>query len=187
VYRHPVDTRRLVAAPELETARLRLRGWRDEDIGPMAAINDDVRVGRWLGGVIGRDQTQARMAAWVDHWQEHGFGLWAVDEKATGQMVGRVGLMHHDDWTASTHDAEIGWAFAPEVWNRGYATEAALAVLEWARGRAGLRTIVSITRPDNVRSRRVMDKLGLAYVGQTTWRGFEQVWYVIDLLGQGPY
>ena len=151
----------------------------------MAAINADIRVGEWLGGVIDRDQTQARIQAWFDHWDERGFGQWAVEDRATMLLVGRVGLMHHADWVASAHDAEIGWALTPKVWNRGYATEAARAVLDWARGQPGLRTIVSITRPENVRSRRVMTKLGMAYGGQTQWRGFHQVWYVLEL-SAGP-
>jgi len=147
----------------------------------MAAINEDFRVAKWLGGVIGRAQTEARIEAWVDHWQERGFGPWAVEERATNQLVGRVGLMHHADWTASPHDAEIGWALMPEVWNRGYATEGAGAALTWARRRPDLRTIISITSATNVRSRRVMEKIGLAYGGTATWRGFDQVWYTTEL------
>jgi RimJ/RimL family protein N-acetyltransferase len=168
------------AIPTIATDRLRLRAWMDEDIYPMAEINKDVRVGKWLGGVIGRDQTEARIKAWVGHWQDRSFGIWAVEERASRQLVGRVGLMHHEDWTASPHDAEIGWAFSPEVWNRGYATEAAGAALEWARDREDLRTIISITSPNNVRSRRVMEKLGMTYRGKATWRGFDQVWYGIE-------
>ncbi len=69
----------------------------------------------------------------------------------------------------------------PQVWGRGYATEAATAVLDWARERPDVRTIISITLTDNVRSRRVMEKLGLTYRGEATWRGFDQVWYGIEL------
>jgi RimJ/RimL family protein N-acetyltransferase len=170
-----------VTVPELETERLLLRGWRQEDLEPMAAINADPRVGKWLGGVIDVDTTRARLQSYGYHWEEHRFGPWAVEERASGRLVGRTGLMRWEDWTASPHDAEIGWTFAPDVWGRGYATEAARAVLEWATGDASLRTIISITRPDNLRSRRVMEKLGLTYRGQTVWRGFAQVWYGIDL------
>ncbi len=147
----------------------------------MAAISGDPRVGEWLGGVIDIEETRARLQAYAYHWDERGFGIWAVEECASGRLVGRTGLMHWDDWTASTHDAEIGWTFAPEVWGRGYATEAARAALGWAAERPGLQTIVSITRPDNVASRRVMEKLGLTYRGETVWRGFDQVWYGIEV------
>jgi RimJ/RimL family protein N-acetyltransferase len=165
--------------PTITTDRLRLRGWRDDDLDAMAAINLDVEVAKWLGGVNSRAQTLARMEAWVAHWQEHGFGQWAIEELEAGRLVGRVGFTHHDDWTVSGHDAEIGWVLAREAWGRGYATEAARAALDWAlqHQRPNLETIISITRPDNVRSRRVMEKLGLTYRGATTWRGFDQVWY----------
>ena len=143
----------------------------------MTAIDGDIRVAQWLGGVHDRDQTRAQIASWVAHWDLHGFGQWAVEERATAQLVGRAGLTHHNDWKASSLDAEIGWALAHSAWGRGYATEAAQAVLEWVRGRPNLKTIISITRPDNVRSRRVMEKLGLTYRGEATWHGSHQVWY----------
>ncbi len=167
--------------PELQTDRLLLRDWRGDDLEPMTAINQDVRVAEWLGGVNNRDQTEARMKVWIDQWNERGYGQWAVEERASQQLVGRVGFTTHADWTASPHDAEIGWALAFDSWNRGYATEAASAVLEWARQNADLKSLISVTLPDNVRSRRVMEKLGLTYAGQTTWRGREHVWYGIEL------
>lgn len=171
-----------MSVSELLTPRLRLRGWRAEDSEAMAAINADPRVGEWLGGVVGREETLARLQAYAYHWAERGFGLWAVEECATGRLVGRTGLMHWDDWTASAHDAEIGWTFSPDVWGRGYATEAAAAALDWARTQSGLRRIISITLPHNARSRRVMEKLGMTYGGEATWHGFDQVWYAIDLV-----
>ena len=156
-----------------------MRSWREDDVEPMTAINSDPEVARWLGPVD-PSRTRERIMAWVEHWRQHGFGLWAVEEKASGRMIGRVGLVHHDDWTASDHDAEVGWTLARSAWGRGYATEGAHAALEFARG-AGLRQIISITLPDNVRSRRVMEKLGLTYQGSTQWRGFDHVWYATEL------
>ena len=171
-----------MSIPQLLTARLLLRGWEARDHSPMAAITGDPRVGEWLGGVIGPDETASRIQHWTDHWQQHGFGLWAVEERDSGVLVGRTGFMHWDDWTASPHDAEIGWTFSSAVWGRGYATEAATAALEWARTQPGLRHIISITFPHNARSRRVMEKLGLTYRGQAVWRGFDPVvWYALEL------
>lgn len=167
--------------PELTTPRLRLRGWDPSDLEPMAAINADPRVGEWLGSVIDAEETERRLQAYAYHWEERGFGLWAVVDRETGELVGRTGFMHWDDWTTAQHDAEIGWTFAPERWGHGYATEAARTALDWARAQPALRHIISITRPDNLRSRRVMEKLGLTYRGRTVWRGFEQGWYGIDL------
>ncbi len=169
-----------IAIPEIETDRLLLRAWRNDDVEPMTAINADPEIARWLGS-IDASRTGERIEYWMDHWRRHGFGLWAVEERASGSLIGRVGLVRHDDWTASAHDAEIGWTLARSAWGRGLATEAAKAALGWAQSRPELRTIVSITLPDNVRSRRVMEKLGMAYQGIATWRGFEQVWYAIQL------
>ncbi len=170
-----------MSVPELVTARLRLRDWQPNDVEPMAAINADPRVGDWLGGTIGVEETRTRLQLYASHWEERAFGIWAVEEHGSGRLVGRTGLMHWDDWTASYHDAEIGWTFDPGVWRRGYATEAARAALAWAVGQPGLRTIISITRPDNLASRRVMEKLGLSDRGEAWWRGFPQVWYGTDL------
>lgn len=146
-------------------------------------INADPRVGAWIGGVIDAKETRVRVGAWIDHWEDRGFGPWAVEERATRRLVGRTGFMHWDDWTASPHDAEVGWALAPAVWGRGYATEAGRVALGWAVGQPALRAIISITRPDNLRSRRVMERLGLTYAGETVWRGSGQVWYGIELPG----
>lgn len=159
---------------------MRLRGWRDTDVAPLAAIRADPEVGKWLG-YPDPARTAESIATWVDEWRERGFGMWALEEKESGEFIGRVGLVHHDDWTASQYDAEIGWTIARVAWGRGYATEAAAAVLDWARARGAPRRIISITRLDNARSRRVMEKLGLVHAGETTWRGYDQVWYALDL------
>jgi RimJ/RimL family protein N-acetyltransferase len=169
-----------VSIPELVTPRLRLRGWREDDIEPMRAIRADPEVGRWLGSPDPALTAEA-IAIWVERWRSLGFGMWAVEEVRSGGLIGRVGLIHHDDWTASPHDAEIGWTLARDAWGHGYATEAAAAVLQWARERGSPRQIISITRLDNVRSQRVMEKLGMVRVGETTWHEHEQVWYALDL------
>ena len=165
-----------VPVPTLATDRLRLRALSDADVGPMTEINRDPEVAQWLGEPD-PSLTGQRIAGYVEHWRTRGFGQWAVEEAASGVFIGRVGLVHHDDWTASVHDAEIGWTLSRAVWGRGYATEAARAALEWATERPDLKAIISITLPGNLRSRRVMEKLGLTYQGSAFWHGFEQVWY----------
>jgi RimJ/RimL family protein N-acetyltransferase len=160
-----------------------LREWRDDDVEPMTAINADPEVAQWLGP-IDPSKTSERISTWVEHWARHGFGLWAVEEKAGGRMIGRVGLVKHDDWIASPHDAEVGWTLARDAWGHGYATEGARAALAFARD-VGLRRIISITLPHNIRSRRVMERLGLEYGGAAQWRGFDQVWYAIELAADG--
>ncbi len=126
-----------MSVPELVTARLRLRNWQPQDVEPMAAINADPRVGDWLGGTIGVEETRTRLQLYASHWDERAFGIWAVEERRSGRLVGRTGFMRWDDWTASPHGAEIGWTFDPGVWGRGYATEAARAALAWAATQPG--------------------------------------------------
>lgn len=146
----------------------------------MAAIRTDPQVTPWLGP-LDQSEMRGRMEGWLEHWRRHGFGQWTVEVRASGRMIGRVGLVFHDDWNASAHDAEIGWMLDPAEWRRGYATEAARAVLDWARARGAPRQIVSIARADNLRSRRVMERLGLVLVGQTRWHELDHVWYALDL------
>ena len=167
------------AIPTLETERLILRGWRQDDVAPLSAIYRDSEVAAWLGWPD-PDQVEASIERWVEHWRMYGFGLWALEEKSSGALIGRVGLVNQLDWTASPQDAEVGWALARSAWGNGYATEGARAALDFARAR-GLRRIISITRPDNVRSQAVMRRLGLTYRGATNWHGYDQVWYGILL------
>jgi len=165
--------------PTIETERLVLRGWRAADVAPLSAIYSDPQVATWLGWPS-PDQVEASMGRWVEHWRRHGFGLWALEEKSSGALIGRVGLMNQVDWTASEQDAEVGWTLARSAWSNGYATEGATAALDFARAK-GLRRIISITRPDNLRSQAVMKRLGLTYRGATHWHGYDQVWFGTEL------
>lgn len=102
---------------EVETERLLLRGWRDEDLEPYARICAHPEVMRYMGrGVMTREQTAERVWRYVRHWEEHGFGLWAVEEKASGGFIGRIGLMYHDDWPEGKHKTEVGWLLDSSVW-----------------------------------------------------------------------
>ena len=171
---------RPASVPELLTPRLRLRGWREEDVEPMAAISGDPRVGEWLGGTRDLEQTRAAILGYDKHWQERGFGPFAMEDRASSMFIGRIGLMHWDDWPAGPHDAEVGWTLAPAVWGRGLATEGALEALRFGFAERDMQHIISITLPTNLRSQRVMTKCGLTRRGEADWRGFHQVWYAID-------
>jgi RimJ/RimL family protein N-acetyltransferase len=142
----------------LQTERLRLRRWRDSDLPTMAAWSADPRFMRHMGrGPLSWDESVAGFARVQRHWDEHGFGLLAVEDRASGALIGRAGVQFHRLWSA---DPEVGWGLDPAWWGRGLATEAGGACVRWAFETLGFSRLVSITTPDNVASQRVMAKLG---------------------------
>jgi RimJ/RimL family protein N-acetyltransferase len=150
------------APHRLTTPRgLLLRPWRDEDLPAFAALNADPRVMEFMPKALSRDESDARADRIRRHWAERGFGLWAVEVPGVAPFIGFVGLSVPPFEAAFTPCVEIGWRLAFAHWGRGYATEAANAALEDGFGRLGLTEIVSFTVPANVRSRRVMERLGM--------------------------
>jgi RimJ/RimL family protein N-acetyltransferase len=141
----------------IETERLLLRPVERGDLDTIARWNADPEHARHLMGPQTRAQTKEALERWLRHWDEHGFGLLAVEYKATGELIGRTGPQYHRAWP---HDPEVGWAFDPAWWGRGLATEAGRASVEWAFGELDFERVVSITTEANVVSRRVMAKLG---------------------------
>lgn len=141
--------------PEVRTARLVLRGWTDADRDPYAALNADPRVREFLGPPMTPEESSSQIDRIVEHWDEHGYGLWCVE--LDGTCIGFTGLSTPDFMDG----VEVGWRIAAEHWGRGYATEAARAALSFGFGHAGLDEIVSFTAAQNLRSRRVMEKLGM--------------------------
>jgi RimJ/RimL family protein N-acetyltransferase len=140
----------------LETARLRLRRFRPGDADELARWFADDDFVRYLGELRTRDDAVAMIERADAHWQEHGFGPLAVEERGSGQLIGRSGPAYHRMWP---DDPEVGWWIAPALQGRGLATEAGAASVEWTRG-LGFARIVSIALEANVASRRVMEKLG---------------------------
>lgn len=149
--------------PELRTERLLLREWRDEDLDPFAALNADPEVMRFMPKLLTREECAARIQSIRDHFREHGFGLWAVEIQDAAPFIGFVGLSIPRFDAPFMPCVEIGWRLAREAWNHGFATEAARAVVAFGFDDLGLNEIVSYTVPDNVRSRRVMERLGMTH------------------------
>jgi RimJ/RimL family protein N-acetyltransferase len=165
--------------PEIITRRLRLRAWRAGDAKLMAAIYANPDVVRYLRPLdLGGTQRQLEM--FVRQWEVLGFGLWAVEERSSGRLLGRIGLFHHADWTATPHDAEVGWTLARDTWGQGLATEGGAAALAFGFGERGMGRIISIAHRENVASQRVMEKLGLRREGETEWRETPVVWYAVE-------
>jgi RimJ/RimL family protein N-acetyltransferase len=146
---------------ELETDRLLLRRFTDEDRAPFAAINADPEVTRYLSGPMSREESDEVIDRCHVHWDRWGYGIYAIDRlDPAPEFIGYVGLSHH---RALPDDVEIGWRLARPVWGLGLATEAAAAVRDAAFQVLGLQELVSITTDENVASRRVMEKLGFRF------------------------
>ena len=169
-----------VAVPRIETGRLLLREWRESDLDPYARMCSDPEVMRYLPGVLDREGSEEQISGFVRHWEERGFGLWAVEHRATGTLIGFVGLLRQENWPEGEHKTEVGWRLDRSFWGRGLATEGARASLRYGFEDLGLDGIISITLPENAASRRVMEKAGLTFRGETRWRGYGVVWYAID-------
>lgn len=151
--------------PEVHTERLVLRGFRPADIDEWAAICADPEVTRWVGDEEGlsREDAWRRMAYLVGHWDLRGFGNWALEERATGELVGRAGLYRPEAWPG----LEVGWLVGREHWGRGFAPEAGRAAIEWAREELGADHVISLIEDANERSARVAEKLGMSVEGRT--------------------
>jgi RimJ/RimL family protein N-acetyltransferase len=149
----------------IETERLRLRMWQDNDADPYLRINQDPRVIEYLRGLMKAEQVQDFMRLANRHQQQLGYALWAAERKDTGALIGFIGLNKVD--FASPFEApfspaiEVGWRLGCEHWGQGYATEGALACLKHGFHQAGLKQIVAFTVPTNRRSLRVMEKIGM--------------------------
>jgi ribosomal-protein-alanine N-acetyltransferase len=146
--------------PEIRTARLLLRSIEDRDAAPFAAINADPRVMEFMPSVLSRAESDALVARIRQHAEQKKYGLFAV-ELVGGELIGFAGL---STVTFEAHFApcvEVGWRFAAEHWGHGYASEAARAALAFGFESMGLGKIVSFTVPQNQRSRRVMEKIGM--------------------------
>ena len=155
--------------PALETDRLRLRGWRGDDLDALAALNADPEVMRYI--MDGRPLDRARSALALDrmtgHWASYGYGLFAVESRDSGAFLGWAGLSTPLFLPEVLPAVEIGWRFTRAAWGHGYATEAAAAALRFGFTACGLDRILSIRHVGNARSARVMDKLGFAYAFET--------------------
>ena len=146
----------------IETERLILRQWRDSDREPFARINADGRVMEFMPGILTSTQSDAFADRIEAHFQQHGFGLCAVELRSDLRFIGFIGLNVPSFQAHFTPCVEIGWRLSADCWGQGLATEGARRMVEHASERLGLGALVSFTVPANVGSRRVMEKLGMS-------------------------
>lgn len=163
------DSARSRDVTSLETPRLLLRRWRTDDLDSLAAVNAQPEVMRYIhdGRILDRAATAERLTAYRRHWDEHGFGLYAVEVKETGELAGFTGLAVPAFLPEIMPAVEIGWRLGRAYWGRGLATEAARRVVTHARADVGLRRLVSIHVVGNEASARVMVKLGMTLERET--------------------
>ncbi|MCX5208042.1 GNAT family N-acetyltransferase [Kitasatospora sp. NBC_00240] len=154
---------------EIHTPRLVLRRWTDDDLVPMAEINADPEVMRWIGDGSRYDleQTAEAIERWEEDWDEEGFGLFAVELLASGELAGFTGLSVPEHLPEVLPAVEISWRFGRQFWGQGYASEAAHATLEFALEDRGLDRVVAVVRSGDEASRNVLDKLGMELVSET--------------------
>jgi RimJ/RimL family protein N-acetyltransferase len=146
----------------MQTDRLLLRQWRDDDLDAWAALNADPAVREFFDGVLTRDQARASLEHFRDTIAERGWGFWAIEVRATGELAGMTGLDPVDEGLPF-HGVEIGWRLARPAWGHGYATEAARAALAYGFGTLGRREILAVAAAGNVRSHAVMKRLGMTH------------------------
>ncbi|TJZ44433.1 GNAT family N-acetyltransferase [Streptomyces piniterrae] len=170
---------------EIHTPRLLLRRWHDDDLAPMADINADPLVMRWVGdgSVLDLDQTAEAIEGWEEEWDDEGFGRFAVELLASGELAGFVGLSVPADLPEAQHEVEISWRLGRQYWGQGYASEAAQAVLEFALQDRGLDRVIAINRLGNEASENVLRKLGMDVERETTHpeHGYALTVHSIDL------
>jgi len=148
-----------------ETPRLRLEPWRPDHAAGLAEVNADPEVLRYINAGIPLTRSQSDIVSTrvSEHWRAYGFGLWAVVQKASADMIGFAGLCHPLWFPAWADAVEVGWRLRRDAWGNGYATEAAGAALDEGFGALGLDEIVAFIHPDNLRSAAVADRLGMRH------------------------
>lgn len=155
----------------LETARLVIHTFEPRDAGPWFAMVGEPEFGRFLPPGPARTPMSFDSVIEGRHAMERevGYAMWAVDEKATGAFIGQCGIRPVDEGNGP--EIDLAYHFRKASWNRGYATEAALAVLAHALGPVGLDSVMAVAMPENIGSWRVMEKAGMRYQGHVDYYG----------------
>lgn len=157
------------SVPILETERLRLRAFGADDFETYARWCGDVEAMRFIGDgkPMTRDEAWRGLAMVIGHWSLRGYGLWAAEEKTSGELIGRIGLYRPEGWPG----LEVGWLVARERWGEGFAPEGAAAAMHHAFDVLSEPRLLSLIQPGNVASIRVAEKLGEHFDGEIDVRG----------------
>ena len=147
----------------LDTDRLVLRSWQPSDYQSFARLNSDPRVMEFFPTLLTQAESDANMRLMEEKIKKDGFCFWAAELKTNREFIGFIGLNIPGFETHFTPCVEIGWRLAYEHWGKGYAPEGAIACLKYGFEKLGLKEIVSFTTVNNLKSRRVMEKIGMTY------------------------
>jgi len=161
----------------LETKRLTLRMFHTADFEAYVEMCGDAEVMRYIGDgqALSRPMAWRNLAMMIGHWSLRGYGLWAVEERRSGALVGRVGFWNPEDWPGF----ELGWMLRRSCWGQGYATEAGRVALEFAFTRMNETQVISLIHSDNAASIRVAQRLGERLIGSTEVMGKQASVYQI--------
>lgn len=167
-----------MSSAELHTDRLRLRQFRESDLDAYARILGDAETMRFIGNgrPLNREEAWRSLGYVLGHWQIRGFGLWAVEERSSGALLGRIGLYQPEGWPG----LEVGWMVDRERWGEGFATEGARASLADAFATQRVARVISVILPDNVASIRVAEKVGESFHERRQLQGHDVAVYAID-------
>jgi 3-dehydroquinate dehydratase/shikimate dehydrogenase len=147
----------------IETDRLILRRWQSSDVEPFVSLNRDPRVMEFFPATLSRSETEAMIISIEDRIGRDGIGLWAAERKEPRGFIGFIGLNVPVYPLPFSPCVEVGWRLAFDCWGKGYAQEGARAALAFGFESMGIKEIVSFTTINNVRSRRVMERIGMSY------------------------
>jgi RimJ/RimL family protein N-acetyltransferase len=158
--------------PILSTQRLTMTPHTLGDFEDCLAIRSDPAVTRYLGGIMGREETWSRLLRYAGHWQMLGFGYWAVRETTTGKFIGEIGFADYqrDTEPSFAGTPEAGWVTAAWAHGKGYASEAVAAMLEWGDRRPDFRRTVCMIDPENTASIRLAEKFGYTPFAETDYK-----------------
>ena len=126
------------------------------------------------------DEIRGQVERFRRGWAQDGVSQWAAVDPGSDTLIGRLGMMRHHDWPLEPSPVEVGWVLDERWWGRGLATEAGRVSMELWREHLSDQRLISITAPENRRSRAVMERLGLTYRGTAFWHGYDVIWYAVD-------
>jgi RimJ/RimL family protein N-acetyltransferase len=168
----------------IQTERLLIRKPRAEDAAGLLEAFADPEAMRYIGDGSTTDLPGAEQAVarWLERWEAWGIGMFVVERRQDGRVLGRAGFLRWNPqtWEVGGSETEIGWGLAREHWGQGYATEAALALRDWALGDQGLKRLISLIQHGNERSVRVAEKLGERHERDVEVRGVPTRLYALE-------